>query len=92
MVQFLKSEKYRRFKRVVFDTAPTGHTLRLLTLPDFLEMTIGKIIQLRKKLDGAIDLVRGVLGRRRQPATESAIQRLEKLKVQLFSTKRFFLH
>lgn len=43
VVQFLKSEEYSRFDRVVFDTAPTGHTLRLLTLPDFLDKGLGKV-------------------------------------------------
>ena len=81
MVQFLKSPEYSRFKRIVFDTAPTGHTLRLLTLPDFLELTIGKIVKLRSKLDNAISLVRGVLGKQKQASTESAMQKLEKLKV-----------
>jgi arsenite-transporting ATPase len=44
VVQFLKSDKYSHFQRIVFDTAPTGHTLRLLSLPDFLDLTIGKLV------------------------------------------------
>lgn len=43
VVQFLKSPEYSHFQHIVFDTAPTGHTLRLLTLPDFLDKTIGSI-------------------------------------------------
>ena len=42
VVQFLKSPEYSHFQHIVFDTAPTGHTLRLLTLPDFLDKTIGR--------------------------------------------------
>eukprot|EP00983_Pelagomonas_calceolata_P115591 1160217-Pelagomonas_calceolata.AAC.10 len=44
VVQFLKNPEYSHFKRIIFDTAPTGHTLRLLTLPDFLDVTIGKLV------------------------------------------------
>ena len=43
VVQFLKSPEYSHFQHIVFDTAPTGHTLRLLTLPDFLDKTIGRL-------------------------------------------------
>ncbi|WP_049947554.1 ArsA family ATPase [Candidatus Halobonum tyrrellensis] len=41
------------FDRVVFDTAPTGGTLRLLGLPEFLE---GWIDRLTRKRERAIDL------------------------------------
>ena len=42
VVSFLKAPEYAKFSRIIFDTAPTGHTLRLLTLPDFIDATIGK--------------------------------------------------
>ena len=44
VVQFLKNPEFAQFKRIIFDTAPTGHTLRLLTLPDFLDVSIGKLV------------------------------------------------
>jgi arsenite-transporting ATPase len=48
-VQFLKSEDYARFDRIIFDTAPTGHTLRLLTLPDFLDKGLGKLVRTSRR-------------------------------------------
>jgi len=41
-----------RFDRVVVDTAPTGHTLRLLELPEMLDSMAGKIITLRERVSG----------------------------------------
>ena len=41
VVQITKSPEYAHFTRIIFDTAPTGHTLRLLTLPDFLDASLG---------------------------------------------------
>ncbi|KAL3520735.1 hypothetical protein ACH5RR_018884 [Cinchona calisaya] len=49
VMQFLESQEYNMFTRIVFDAAPTGHTLRLLSLPDFLDASIGKILKLRQK-------------------------------------------
>ena len=89
VVQFIKDEKYAKFTRIVFDTAPTGHTLRLLSLPDFLDASIGKIVRLRQKLTSATDAVKGLFGAQDQSQDE-AVAKLEKLKAQLQEVKDLF--
>lgn len=75
----MRGEEYARFTRIVFDTAPTGHTLRLLTVPDFVEASLGKLIRLRKKLAAAGGAVRGLFGASEKQ--DEAVAKLEALKV-----------
>jgi len=42
-------EEHEAFDRVVFDTSPTGGTLRLLSLPEFLDQWIDRLIDKRSK-------------------------------------------
>jgi len=51
-----------RFDRVVIDTAPTGHTLRLLELPETMDSMVGKILRLRQRFSGMMDSVTGMFG------------------------------
>ncbi|MBM7703761.1 ArsA family ATPase [Metabacillus iocasae] len=39
-----------RYDKIVFDTAPTGHTLRLLTLPELMNVWINGLLERRKKV------------------------------------------
>merc|ERR1719498_64862 len=47
--QILKSFDQYDFDVIIFDTAPTGHTLRLLSFPKILEKGLVKLIELTEK-------------------------------------------
>ncbi|MDS0293591.1 ArsA family ATPase [Halogeometricum luteum] len=51
-----------RFDRVVVDTAPTGHTLRLLELPELMDSMLGRIARMRQKFSGMMDQMKGMFG------------------------------
>ncbi len=51
-----------RFEYIVFDTAPTGHTLRLLQLPDVMSSAMGKLISVRSQVSSLADSVRSFVG------------------------------
>jgi arsenite-transporting ATPase len=51
-----------RFDRVVVDTAPTGHTLRLLELPEVMDSMVGRLVQFRDRLGGMMDGISGMFG------------------------------
>ncbi|MEF8976322.1 MAG: TRC40/GET3/ArsA family transport-energizing ATPase [Halapricum sp.] len=59
LLQYLDDE---RFDRVVVDTAPTGHTLRLLELPDVMETMIGRLVAFRERMSGVMESVTGMFG------------------------------
>jgi arsenite-transporting ATPase len=50
-----------RFDRIVLDTAPTGHTLRMLSLPTFLKGLMQKLRKIRDKT-GALGKMMGMGG------------------------------
>jgi len=51
-----------RFDRVVVDTAPTGHTLRLLELPEVMDSMVGRLTQLRERFGGMMEGLTGMFG------------------------------
>jgi arsenite-transporting ATPase len=59
ILEFLEDSSY---DRVIFDTAPTGHTLKLLELPDLLDSWLGKILTLRQRLSSMMGALRGMFG------------------------------
>ncbi|KAE9612195.1 putative arsenite-transporting ATPase [Lupinus albus] len=88
VIQFLESQEYSMFTRIVFDTAPTGHTLRLLSLPDFLDASIGKILKLRQKIASATSAIKSVFGQEGNP--KNAADKLEKLRERMIKVRDLF--
>mmetsp|Transcript_5726 Transcript_5726/g.8980 ORF Transcript_5726/g.8980 Transcript_5726/m.8980 type:complete len:299 (+) Transcript_5726:96-992(+) len=59
--ELMKQVQQMDYEVIVFDTAPTGHTLRLLTFPKVLQSTFGKINSLKQKFSGLITQFAGML-------------------------------
>ena len=62
MRQLLEYLDDTRFDRVIVDTAPTGHTLRLLQLPEIMDSMIGRVMKLRQRFSGMMDGLKGMFG------------------------------
>jgi len=62
MRQLLEYLDDPRFERVVIDTAPTGHTLRLLELPEVLDSMVGRLLAMREKFSGMMEGFKGMFG------------------------------
>ena len=69
------------FDLVVFDTAPTGHTLRFLSLPDYLDSFVGRMLKMRMRFGnlfkGIRNLFTGGVGEEQE---DNSIEMMETLK------------
>ena len=84
----MQSVKSMSYSVVVFDTAPTGHTLRLLSFPTLLEKGLSKFFSIKQNMCGALQLVNSIGG---NPFEENSLNaRLEELKAITTSVKETF--
>jgi arsenite-transporting ATPase len=77
-------ERDPRYDLIVFDTAPTGHTVQLLRLPDVMQTWIRALIKHRRALleiDRAVDDSTRVSGSQPDPVLAALERRQERLKV-----------
>ncbi|MBC7100658.1 MAG: TRC40/GET3/ArsA family transport-energizing ATPase [Methanobacteriales archaeon] len=59
--QFLKYMTTDEYDVVIFDTAPTGHTLRLLSFPEMMDSWVGKLIKFRRQIGAFAKAFKNIL-------------------------------
>ncbi|MCD6435951.1 MAG: ArsA family ATPase, partial [Clostridiales bacterium] len=80
-------DKYDVYDMIVFDTAPTGHTLRLLTLPELLESWMGSLIKKRKSVTNMNKMIT-----RKYKEKDPVLEILEKRQERLNKIKKILLN
>jgi arsenite-transporting ATPase len=74
------------FDIVIFDTAPTGHTLKLLSIPDMLSGWLGKLLMMRMRLSQFFSAFKSLFSKD-ETSNESPVKALKKLKSSIESAK-----
>jgi len=76
--ELMKQVQQLDFDVVVFDTAPTGHTLRLLSFPTILEKAFAKVWELKDRFGGLIGQATALMSANNPAqAQEQLLQKLE---------------
>lgn len=65
---------------IVFDTAPTGHTLRLLQFPSTLEKGLAKVMSLKSKFGGMLSQMTRLFGVGDEFGEDAILGRIEGMK------------
>jgi len=71
---------------VIFDTAPTGHTLRFLSLPETLSGWIGKLLKMRLKLGSIMGLMKSLFSSN-EKEKDTSLEVLERLKNSIINVR-----
>src|SRR6202000_1093955 len=78
--EVLKQVKSLSYEVIIFDTAPTGHTLRFLQFPTVLEKALGKLSQLSTQFGPMLNSVLGARGLPNGQNLDDIMQKMESLR------------
>lgn len=77
--EVLKQVKSMSYEVIIFDTAPTGHTLRFLQFPTVMEKALSKISQLSRQFGPMLNSFLGA-GGRSGPNLDEMTEKMEALR------------
>lgn len=79
LLELIESNEY---DLVIFDTAPTGHTLRFLSLPDYLDSFVGRMLKMRMRFGNIFKGIRNLFtgGAGEDQPEDNSIEMMETLK------------
>ena len=76
VLEFIETE--HDYDLIIFDTAPTGHTLRFLSLPETLSSWIGKLLKMRLKFGKMLGSLKSLFSANKDQEN-SSLEVLERL-------------
>jgi len=77
--EVMKQVNSMEYSVIIFDTAPTGHTLRFLSFPTVLEKALAKVSQLSSRFGPMMNQMSGLLGVQ-QGGTDELFSKLESMR------------
>ncbi|MHA2290821.1 MAG: ArsA family ATPase [Candidatus Hodarchaeales archaeon] len=80
LLEFIQNPEY---DIVVFDTAPTGHTLKLLQLPEMTQNWLFRLIKMRRRIGGMMTGFKTLFGGGSGSNEQEAFDKLEELRDQV---------
>ena len=90
-IQLLEFIQDPEFDLVVFDTAPTGHTLKLLQLPELTQNWLFRLIKMRQRIGGLMSGFKSLLGGS-ELDEQDAFERLEELRDQVEIARKHLMN
>ncbi len=84
ILEFIETD--HNYDLIIFDTAPTGHTLRLLSLPETLSGWIGKLIKMRLRIGKMLGAFKRFFTRE-EKKTDDSLEVLERLNQSILNAR-----
>jgi len=79
LLDIIRMYRYEDYDRVIVDTAPTGHTLRLLSFPEFMKSSMLRLIRIRHALGSVLEKFASLF-RKKDAPEKDPVELLERIK------------